>query len=69
MVSYLGFTQCISVFDFQQFVSVSLWIFFFLGIFICFKYSLFIIVNMMYFFINENIYYLSKKEKEKGYVK
>ena len=31
--------------------------FFFFGI--CFKYSLFIIVNMIYFFINENINYLS----------
>ena len=37
--------------------------FFFLGICICFKYSLFIIVNMIYFFINENIYYLSTKKK------
>ena len=32
--------------------------------FFFFKYNLFIIVNMVYFFINENIYYLSKKKKK-----
>ena len=55
-----GFTQFISLSDFLHSISVSLSFFC-----ICFKYSLFITVNMMYFFINENIYYLSKK-KESG---
>ena len=78
VVLYLEFY--VSVFDFLQ----SFFFFFFLmeliccNLFlfpcvfffcVCFKYSLVIIMNMMYFFINENIYYLSKIEKEKGYVK
>ena len=56
-----GFMQCISVFDFLQSVSVSLWFFlkFFFGI--CFKYSLFILVNMKYFFIN--VTYQKKLDK------
>ena len=79
MVLYLEFY--VSVFDFppsfffifyfMELISCNLFLFpcVFFFFCVCFKYSLVIIVNMMYFFINENIYYLSKKEKEKGYVK
>ena len=53
-----GFTQCISIFDFLHSVFVSLWFFC-----ICFKYNLFIIVNMIYFFIDEISITYPKKKK------